>query len=185
MIYGYARVSSGGQSYEAQRDALRAAGATTILAEKISAATAERPQLKRLLKLLHPGDSVIVTALDRLARNSRDLLNIVHQITDEKAELRSLRTGEEWISHRDPRFAKLMLSIVGGIAEFERSLIKDRTSAGRQRARKAGVKFGPKFKLDDYQRAEAVKRRDAGEPYAVIARTYKVSKSTISRLKRD
>lgn len=183
MIYGYARVSTGGQSYEAQRDQLRAAGADKIMAEKISGATADRPQLQRLIKLLHPGDEVIVTALDRLARNTRDLLNIVHQIAAEKATLRSLRSGQEWISHSDPNFAALMLSIFGGIAAFERSLILDRTSQGRRRAKAAGVKFGPPYALDEFQRAEALKRKAKGHPLAAIAKTYKVSKSTISRLK--
>ena len=120
-----------------------------------------------------------VTRLDRLARSTRDLLNTLAALTDRKAGFRSL--GGTWAdtttSHR-----RLMLTVLGGLAEFERDLIRTRTSEGRARAVARGVKMGRKPKLTPHQRKEALKRRDQGDPVREIARSYNVHNSTISRL---
>jgi DNA invertase Pin-like site-specific DNA recombinase len=179
MIYGYARVSTDGQSVSAQVAQLKAAGATTVFREVASGAKTDRAQLRRALGQLQAGDVLMVTRLDRLARSTRDLLNSLATITTKKAGFRSL--GDTWADTTSPH-GRLMLTVLGGLAEFERELIRVRTSEGRQRAVARGVKLGRKQKLTAHQIREAVQRRDQGEPVREIARTYNVSHSTISRL---
>jgi DNA invertase Pin-like site-specific DNA recombinase len=179
MIVGYARVSTDGQTLDAQEAALKAAGAERIYAEKISGAKSDRLQLAKLLKSLAEGDTVVVTRLDRLARSTRDLLNILHAIGKAGATFKSL--ADAWADTTTPH-GRLMLTILGGLAEFERDLIKARTDDGRQRAMARGKRFGRKPKLTAHQVTEALRRRDAGEALTEIAKTYNVSHSTISRL---
>src|SRR3954454_13203503 len=126
-----------------------------------------------------PGDRVLVTRLDRLARSTRDLLNTLAAIADHKAGFRSL--NDAWADTTTPH-GRLMLTVLGGLAEFERELIRARTGEGRDRAKARGVRLGRKPKLTGHQRREALARRDAGEPMAEIARSYDVHHSTISRL---
>ena len=180
MIYGYARVSTDGQSVEAQVRQLRAAGARKVFREVASGAKTERTQLRRVLVELDAGDVLIVTRLDRLARSTRDLLNTLATIADCKAGFRSL--GDTW-ADTTTAHGRLMLTILGGLAEFERGLIRARTSEGRERAKARGVKLGRKPKLTEHQKREAIRRRDHdGEAVREIARSYNVSHSTISRL---
>jgi DNA invertase Pin-like site-specific DNA recombinase len=179
MIYGYARVSTGGQSEAAQVRQLRAAGAKKVFREVASEAKIDRPRLRRLLAGINPGDVVMVTRLDRLARSTRDLLNTLAAITEKKAGFRSL--GEAWADTTTPQ-GPLMLTVLGGLAEFERELIRSRTKEGRERARARGQSLGRPFKLTPHQRSEAIRRRDEGEPLSDIARRYNVHPSTISRL---
>jgi DNA invertase Pin-like site-specific DNA recombinase len=179
MKYGYARVSTDGQSVTAQVDQLAQAGAEKIFKEKMSGAITDRPQLHRLLKALDEGDVLLVTRLDRLARSTRDLLNTLALVGVKKAGFRSL--GDAWADTTTPH-GRLMLTVLAGLAEFERELIRARTSEGRQRAKARGVKLGRKFKLTPHQRKEAIARRDRGETLMDIARSYNVSHSTISRL---
>jgi DNA invertase Pin-like site-specific DNA recombinase len=120
-----------------------------------------------------------VTKLDRLARSTRDLLNTLATINARGASFRSL--GDPWADTTTPH-GKLMVTVLGGLAEFERHLILARTSEGRVRAKARGVAFGPKRKLTGHQRAEALARREDGETLAEIARSYNVSHITISRL---
>jgi DNA invertase Pin-like site-specific DNA recombinase len=181
MIYGYARVSTDGQSVDAQVKQLRDAGAEKVFRETASGARSDRAQLHRALDQLDKGDVLMVTRLDRLARSTRDLLNTVAAITGKKAGFRSL--GDTWADSTTAH-GRLMLAVLGGLAEFESSLIHARTGEGRERAKARGVKMGPKFKLTAHQMREAIKCRDTkGEPVREIARTYNVSHSTISRLK--
>jgi DNA invertase Pin-like site-specific DNA recombinase len=180
MIFGYARVSTDGQTLEAQLEALRAAGAEKVFQEKVSAATAERRELKRMLVSLNAGDVVLVTRLDRLARSTLDLLNILASIAKAGAAFRSL--GDAWMDTTSPH-GRLMITVLGGLAEFERELIKSRTGEGRSRAKARGVKMGPKFKLTHHQRQEVLARKGSGEAVREIARSYNVSAATISRLK--
>jgi DNA invertase Pin-like site-specific DNA recombinase len=181
MIYGYARVSTDGQSVDAQVKQLREAGAEKIFRETASGAESDRAQLRRVLAELDKGDVLMVTRLDRLARSTRDLLNTLAAITAKKAGFRSL--NDTW-ADTTTAHGRLILTVLGGLAEFERELIRARTGEGRERAKERGVKMGPKFKLNPHQQREAIRRRDAkGEPVREIARTYNVSHSTISRLK--
>jgi DNA invertase Pin-like site-specific DNA recombinase len=179
MNTGYARVSTNGQSLEVQLKLLRDAGAEKVFAEKQSGAHRDRRQLDRAIARLKPGDTLLVTRLDRLARSTRDLLNIIHEVTERGAAFKSL--ADTWCDTTTAH-GKLMTTLIGGIAEFERSLILARTSSGRARARAAGVKFGRKPKLTPFQRTEALKRLDAGDSQVSIARTYGVNQSSISRL---
>jgi DNA invertase Pin-like site-specific DNA recombinase len=181
MIYGYARVSTDGQSVDAQMKQLRDAGAEKVFRETASGTKSDRAQLRRVLEHLDKGDVLIVTRLDRLARSTRDLLNTVEAIAAKKAGFRSL--GDTW-ADTTTAHGRLMLAVLGGLAEFERDLIRARTGEGRERAKAQGVKMGPKFKLNPHQQREVIKRRDTkGEPVREIARTFNVSHSTISRLK--
>jgi DNA invertase Pin-like site-specific DNA recombinase len=179
MLIGYARVSTDGQSLEAQLAALKAAGAERVFSEKISGAKTDRKALVRAMKALGSGDTLIVTRLDRLARSTRDLLNVLATIGEAGASFKSL--ADAWADTTTPH-GRLMLTVLGGLAEFERSLILARTGEGRRRAQANGVRFGRKPKLNAYQRREAVDRRDAGESMVAIARSYGVSHQTIGRL---
>jgi len=178
-IIGYARVSTADQKLEGQIEALKAAGTETIYREKVSGVRADRPQLAKLMVSLKAGDVVTVTKLDRLGRSTRELLELIEGISKAGASFRSLG---------DPLFdttgaqGRLLVTMLAAIAEFERELIRERTGAGRERAMAQGIKFGRKRKLSDYQRAEAVKRRGAGETLAAIAKSYGVAISMISRL---
>ena len=177
--FGYARVSTNGQSLDLQLRELKAARCSKIFCEKISGARTDRIQLTRLLKVLQRGDVVLVTRLDRLARSTRDLLNVLAAVAEKGAGFRSL--ADSW-ADTTTAHGRLMLTVLGGLAEFERELIRTRTSEGRTRAQARGVRLGRKPKLTVHQRGEAIARRNAGETLMDIARTYNVSHSTISRL---
>jgi DNA invertase Pin-like site-specific DNA recombinase len=177
---GYARVSTDGQSVDAQVKQLREAGCEKIFRETASGARSDRAQLSRALAALDKGDVLMVTRLDRLARSTRDLLNTLAAIAAKEAGFRSL--GDTW-ADTTTAHGRLMLTVLGGLAEFERELIRARTGEGRERAKARGVKMGRKPKLTPHQQREAVRRRDReGEPVREIARTFNVSHSTISRL---
>jgi DNA invertase Pin-like site-specific DNA recombinase len=180
MIYAYARVSTDGQSVDAQVRQLKAAGAQKVWRETASGAKTDRVQLRRVLDRLDAGDVLMVTRLDRLARSTRDLLNILATIAEKKAGFRSL--GDTW-ADTTTSHGRLMLTVLGGLAEFERDLIRARTSEGRARAVANGVKLGRKPTLTPHQRREAIKRVNAEkETLGEIARSYNVSRWTISRL---
>jgi DNA invertase Pin-like site-specific DNA recombinase len=179
MIYGYARVSTDGQSLEAQLATLKAAGADRVFAEKISGARSDRQQLAKAVASLAAGDVLLVTRLDRLARSTKDLLNTLDAIGKVGAGFRSL--ADTWADTTTPH-GKLILTVLGGLAEYERSLILARTGEGRIRAKARGQRFGRKPKLTPHHIAESLRRRDAGEAMTEIGRSYNVSHSTISRL---
>jgi DNA invertase Pin-like site-specific DNA recombinase len=175
-----ARVSTDGQTAAAQIAALEAAGAAKVYAETASGARGDRAKLALLLRRVEAGDTVLVTRLDRLARSTRDLLNVLHRLGERKVAFKSL--GDAWADTTTPQ-GRLMLAVLGGITEFERELIRARTGEGRKRAMAKGVKFGRPRKLT-HQRQEALKRIADGETYTAIARSYAVDPNTISRLDR-
>src|ERR1700710_2865417 len=179
MIYGYARVSTDGQSVEAQVRQLTKAGCKKVFRETASGAKTDRTQLRKALEHIDAGDVLMVTRLDRLARSTRDLLNTLATISDRKAGFRSL--GDTW-ADTTTSHGRLMLTVLGGLAEFERDLIRTRTGEGRARAKARGVEMGRPPKMTPHQMQEALKRRDAGEPMRDIAKSFNVSHSTISRL---
>jgi DNA invertase Pin-like site-specific DNA recombinase len=179
MIIGYARVSTDGQTLDAQQAALAEAGAEKVFAEKVSGAVTDRKALGKAIASCGPGDVLLVTRLDRLARSTRDLLNVLDAVGKAGAGFRSL--ADAWADTTTPH-GRLMLTVLGGLAEFERELIKARTEEGRKRAQARGVRFGRKLKLSRHQILEALARREAGEALAEIGRSYNVSHSTISRL---
>lgn len=179
-IFGYARVSTDGQTLDAQLEALKAAGCEKIFREKISGANADRPELVRLLAAVDRGDAMIVSRLDRLARSTRDLLNILDTLAKRGASFRSL--GDSWADTTPPH-GRLMLTVLGGLAEFERELIRQRTGEGRTRAKARGVHMGRPPKLTPHQRREALQALASGAAtQADLVRRFNVSQSTISRL---
>jgi DNA invertase Pin-like site-specific DNA recombinase len=172
---GYARVSTEGQTLEAQEAALAAAGCTRVFAEKISGARAHnRKALADAIAALGQGDDLVVTRLDRLARSTRDLLNVLDAVAKSGAGFRSL-------ADTSTPHGRLMLTVLGGIAEFERELIKARTDEGRRRAKARGVRMGRRPQLTPEQQREARARRVAGESLASIAKDYGVFHTTIGR----
>ena len=180
MIYGYARVSTDGQSVAAQVAQLTDAGAATTFRETASGAKTDRRELARAIKALEAGDTLLVTRLDRLARSTRDLLNILAQITERGAGFKSL--ADAW-ADTTTSHGRLIVTVLGGLAEFERDLIRVRTTEGRARAVARGVRLGRKPKLTDHQRKEAIRRRELGtETLADIGRSYNVTGWTIGRL---
>ena len=179
VIYGYARVSTDAQDLSNQVAQLKAAGCATIFREKVSGATAERPQLKRLMDKLTDGDVVVIPAVDRLSRDTTDLLVIARDMQRAGAGLRSLA---EPVVDTTSDFAELVLAMLGVAAKLERRRIIDRTARGRADAKANGVKFGRKPSLTPHQQREARKRLDEGETQRSVARSYNVSQATISRL---
>ena len=179
QTYGYARVSTDGQTLDTQVAQLKAAGAERMFQEKVSGAKGERVQLRKLLDRLEPEDVLLVTRLDRLARSTRDLLNILGMVAEKGAAFRSL--GDPW-ADTTTSHGRLMLTVLGGLAEFERELIRTRTGEGRARAKAAGKKMGRAFKLTPHQQQEARARREGGETLTSIAKSYNVHHATISRL---
>jgi DNA invertase Pin-like site-specific DNA recombinase len=183
MKYGYARVSPVGksESVDAQARQLTKEGCRKVFRDvPVSGAKTERAELRHVIETLEPGGVLMVTRLDRLARSTRDLLNTLATITERKAGFRSL--GDAW-ADTTTSHGRLMLTVLGGFAEFERDLIRTRTGEGRERAKARGIKMGRKPKLTGHQKRQAIRRRDRdGEPIRDIARSYNVHNSTISPL---
>jgi DNA invertase Pin-like site-specific DNA recombinase len=178
-VYGYARVSTDGQTLASQEAELTAAGCIKIFAEKVSGARTDRAELGKLLKRIDRDDMLIVTRLDRLARSTRDLLNILHQLSAKGAKFKSL--ADPWCDTASP-YGELLVTVLAGFATFERHLILARTKDGRKRAKDRGVKFGRPRKLNHDQRQEALSRLANGDSLVDVARTYGVDPTTIGRL---
>lgn len=179
MICSYARVSTDGQSVAAQVAALHEAGAVKVWRETASGAQTDRAQPRKAVAALDEGDVLLVTRLDRLARSTRDLFNTLAQITSKGAGFESL--ADAWADTTTPH-GRLMVTMLAGLAEFERDLIHARTSEGRKRAQAAGVKMGRPSKLTSFQQRVARQRMAAGESPRIIGRSYGVSRMTIERL---
>jgi DNA invertase Pin-like site-specific DNA recombinase len=179
MRYGYARVSSDTQDYTAQVEALKAARCERIYSEKASGkSTNGRPELAKLMKALLPGDTVVVTKLDRVARSSRDLLNIMHELKERGCGFVSL--GDPWCDTTN-EMGRFLLTVMSGFAELERELIRKRCQAGIERAKAKGTKFGRTSVLDPGQRKKIAERYAAGETMAELARDYDCGEATIWR----
>jgi DNA invertase Pin-like site-specific DNA recombinase len=178
-LIGYARVSTYGQSLSAQLEQLKAAGCARIYREKATGARADRKELLKMLKHLAAGKVVVVTRIDRLARSTFDLFAIVKQIADAGACFQSL--AEPW-ANTGTSTGRLMLAVLGGLADVERDLIRTRTAEGRSRATARGQHMGRPPALTPQQQAEARQRRAEGATLKELARSYDVSAATISRL---
>lgn len=179
-LVGYARVSTSGQTLEAQIEQLTAAGCRPIFRETASGAKADRKELGKLFKELQPGDLVVVTRIDRLARSMFDLFRIVRDIADAGAHFRSLA---EPMVDTHTSTGRMILAVLGGMADIERDLIKTRTAEGRARAKAKGKSLGRPRKLTADQQREALERIANREPLTDIARSYNVSHTTIMRLR--
>ncbi|SHF65277.1 Site-specific DNA recombinase [Litoreibacter ascidiaceicola] len=182
MQLGYARVSTDDQATAAQLDALSTAGCGRVFEERASGGRWDRPELHRMLDQLRQGDVVIVWKLDRLSRSLKDLLSIMEKIDAAGAGFRSLT---EAIDTTTPA-GRMMMQMVGVFAEFEREMIRERTRAGLERARKKGRHPGRKPKLSDDQRREVRDLVRSGKrTEAEVARLFNVHRSTISRVMRE
>lgn len=180
MIIGYARISTADQKTHAQTDALESAGAERVFTDIITGTTQSRPQLNRLLEQLRESDVVIVTKYDRLARSLKGLLEIVETIQAKGAGFRSLA---EDIDTTSPA-GRLVFHVFASIAQFERERISERTREGLAAARKRGGRGGGRPPaLTDAQRTEVTKMKREGRTVADIAALFKVSKSTIERVR--
>jgi DNA invertase Pin-like site-specific DNA recombinase len=178
-MFGYARVSTRDQDFAGQVSELTGAGCAKVYREKASGAKSDRVELAKVVGKLETGDVLVVTRLDRLARSTRDLLNVIEGLTQRGAGFKSLK--DTWADTTSPH-GRLMLTVLGGLAEFERELIRARPGEGRKRAQERGVRFGRPRKLTPHQRQEALARLVAGETQADIARSYNVDATTIGRL---
>lgn len=152
MIFGYARVSSQEQNLDRQLDSLTEAGAEEIIQEKVTGTKADRPQLNNLLMKLRKGDVILISDLTRLSRSTKDLFNLVEQIEEKGANIKSLK--ESWLDTTTPQ-GKLMFTFMAGISQFERDLISQRTKEGLEAARLRGKQGGRRPKLD-YNKKKAI-----------------------------
>jgi DNA invertase Pin-like site-specific DNA recombinase len=173
---GYARVSTEDQNLELQTAALKEFGCHVIFTEKASAAARYRPELERALRTLRPGDVLAVWKLDRLARSLFDLKKRLEYIEACGASLKSLTQAEIDTSNTTGR---LLINILGTVAEFERDIIRDRTVAGIKAARERGVKFGASPMLTPAERKQMAKDRRAGMTLRELARKYRCSVGTV------
>ncbi len=178
MLVGYARVSTDDQDLTLQRAMLNKAGCKRLYEEKISGAKRQRPELNRLLDQLRAGDVLVVSRLDRLARSTRDLLEIAELLKQAEAGLRSLY--EPWADTTSPA-GQMVLTVFAGMAEFERELIKERTSSGRVQAKARGVRFGRPLKLTGEQIKLGGRLIDEGRSAREVARMFKVHPATVYR----
>jgi DNA invertase Pin-like site-specific DNA recombinase len=179
-LLGYARVSKGDdQSNAAQLTALKRAGCARLFEEAASGGRWDRPVLQELMRQLRPGDVVVVWKLDRLSRSLKDLLHLMERIEAAGAGFRSLT---EAVDTTTPA-GRMMMQMVGAFAEFERAMIRERTSAGLAQARAEGRVGGRRRKLGDKQRAEIAESVLSGRKTAAeMARIYNVSQPTVSRI---
>jgi len=178
MKIGYARVSTEDQKLTIQLEALKKAGCTRIFREKVSGAYRDRSELNRMLDQLRQGDVVTVWKLDRLARSTRNLLEIVETIGNSGARFQSI--SEPW-ADTTTHAGKMIMTIFAGIAEFERDLIRERTGAGRADAKKRGVRFGRPQKMNQEQQKLAQRLIKEGKSVSEVARTFSVHPAKVYR----
>lgn len=178
QIVGYARVSTDDQNLARQVDQLKAAGAFAVYTEKISGSTRNRPQLEEVLRYLRRGDQLIVTSMDRLARSLVDLHAIVDDLVSRGVSVKFLREGQVYSGQADP-IAKLMLGVMGSVAEFERAIIRERQAEGIAKAKKRGVYKGRARALTDEQVDEARRRVAEGVAKAKVARDLGIGRTTL------
>ncbi len=179
-LIGYARVSRGDeQNTRLQVRALKAAGVTKIFQDKASGGRWQRPELRRMLDQLRPGDVVVVWKLDRLSRSLKDLLHILERIESAKAGFRSLTEAVDTTTAA----GRMLMQMIGSFAEFERSMIRERTRAGLEAARAQGRIGGRRPKLNANQRKEVVAMVASGRKTAAeAARLFEVHPSTVGRI---
>jgi DNA invertase Pin-like site-specific DNA recombinase len=179
MLIGYARVSTNDQETATQVAALKAAGCERIYREKASGGRWDRPELHRLLDQLRGDDVLVVWKLDRLSRSLRDVLTIMERLTETKAGFRSLT---EAIDTTTPA-GRMMMQMVGAFAEFERAMLRERTKAGLDSARREGRIGGRRPKLSPQQQAEIRRMVSKGDKTAAdAARLFRIHPATVCRL---
>ncbi|OLR84065.1 resolvase [Bacillus sp. MB366] len=184
MIYGYGRVSTNKQELDIQIKALKEAGATKIYKEKISGAKADRKELNNLLEVIKAGDTLVVTKADRIARSLSQLETIVTELTNRGVAVHIINMGMFTAETMENPMTKLLFNVLGAFAEFERSMILERTQEGIKDAREKGVKFGRKSKTHKIEGAllDAIERVERGEISQPEGAEY--SKCSVATFKR-
>jgi DNA invertase Pin-like site-specific DNA recombinase len=177
MKIGYARISTADQNARMQRDALKAAGCEKIVTEQVSGSSPSRPKLEKLLRSIGKGDVLTVWRLDRLGRSLPHLIEVVRDLEAKGAGFQSLSENIDTTTAG----GRLIFHLMGALAEFERSLIVERTQAGLAAARKRGVKVGRPRSLTPAQVKHAQKLIDSGEAPSAVAKSLGVNRSTLYR----
>ena len=180
LLLGYARVSKADdQDNAAQVKALRLAGCKRVFEEKASGGRWDRPQLHNVLGQLREGDVLVVWKLDRLSRSLKDLLHIMEQVSDAGAGFRSITEAVDTTTSA----GRMVMQMLGSFAEFERSMVRERTRAGLAAARDRGARLGRPAKLSAHQQQEVIKAiRDGSQTAAEAARLFGLHRSNITRL---
>lgn len=180
-IVGYARVSTTGQKLDVQQDKLTAYGCKRIFKEKLSGTTAQRPQLQECLRYVREGDTLVITKLDRLARSTLHLHQVVDDLQSRGVQFVVI---DQKIDTSTPT-GKLMFTMLGAIAEFETALRHERQMEGIEKAKNNGVQFGPKSRLDDSQIDELKSKREAGVLIKDLMKDYRLSKASVYRYLKE
>ena len=181
-LVGYARVSTRSQNLESQCDQLKSAGCGRVFSDEYSGKTSRnRTKLNAMLDYLRKNDVVVVTQLDRLSRSMMDLLTLVEDIHERGAELRSLKENLDTTTSS----GRLIFRVMGVLAEYEREIIRERTLEGLAAARRRGRVGGRPPVLDSHQRDKVLEMRRDGSSLRDIARTFKVSVGTVTRVLRQ
>ncbi len=178
MKFGYARVSTTDQNLGMQVDALEAVNCEEIITEKVSSRTVERLAWEVLLGKLRKDDEIVVYRLDRIARSTSELLKIVEHLAKLEVGLTSIQ--EPWVNTTSAA-GKMIITVMAGVAEFERDLIQQRAKDGRQAAVKRGVVFGRRSKLSQQQIGLIRSARSNGSSVTELAEAFQVSRDTIYR----
>ncbi len=178
---GYARISTGHQSLDAQTDALTAAGVdpARIYADQLSGALrrAQRPQMAALLDYARPGDVIVVVGIDRLGRDAAEVMTTIRELTERGIVLRSIREGIDTSNAT----GRMIAGVLASLAELELELIRERKDASSAARRARGLSVGRPKALDQSKTALAKRMRDSGEPVPVIADALGVSRATVYR----
>lgn len=182
MLIGYARVSTTGQNLDRQLEQLKTASCEKIYEEKITGADRKRPKLELMITDANQGDTILITSLDRLARSTHDLFEIIKKFEAKNITFRSLR--EPW-ADTTSTMGSFLTTVFAGLSELERRIINERTQEGRILAQKRGVKFGRKPALTNHQKFEVKKMLNADMPMREIARHFNVGIATIDRIKKS
>ncbi|WP_288802356.1 recombinase family protein [Corynebacterium sp. ED61] len=175
---GYARVSSKDQNLDRQIEQLKAEKVFTYYTDKASGGSRERPGLDEAMRYVRAGDQLVVTSMDRCARSLTDLYAIVDELVSKGVSVKFLKEGQIYSKDSTP-IAKLMLGLLGSVAEFERSIIRERQAEGIARAKERGVYKGRARALTDEQVAQARTWISAGVPKAEVARRLGVGRTTL------
>ncbi|MBC6445377.1 MAG: recombinase family protein [Alphaproteobacteria bacterium GM202ARS2] len=181
MLIGYARVSTAGQNLDRQRELLSKAECEKVFEEKLTGVDRKRPKLAAMIAEAKDGDTVIITSLDRLARSTHDLFEIIKKLEAKNVKFRSLQ--EPW-ADTSSTMGRFLTTVFAGLSELERRIINERTEEGRISARKRGVKFGRKPTLTLHQRSEVTRMLEEGTPIRAIAQHFNVGVATIDRIKK-
>ena len=186
MLVGYVRVSSLDQNPDRQLEELKAAKVEKVLLDKSSGKNTERPELQKMLNFVREGDTLVVHSLDRLARNLADLLKMVQELTSRGVSVRFLHEKWDFDAGKEASpMAKLMLSMVGAFAEFERSMIKRRQAEGIALAKERGVYKGRQRSVTDEQIQEIRSLMSIGVPLSSAARKVGISRTTAYKYLKD